>query len=285
MRSGALRIALIYISIAVAWIVVSDKLFVIYHNSLSPSLFLLLTNAKRFVFVSITGYLVYRLILAHEKKQTESEKEAKRNDDEVKKLAHIITRINNIIIITDKNNFITWVNKPFEDFTGYSFEEVAGYTPATFFIDGETDVAVFNSITENKKAMAAFSAEVNCHKKCGDKFWVKAEYTPLFDTGSAFIGYISVYSDITMLKQKEQEAIRQNDKLKEVAWLSSHEIRRPLANIIGLVNLMKMTPYMDEKVKIIDSINKSAEELDKIVHTINSTVGTELEGAETKIIS
>jgi PAS domain S-box-containing protein len=282
MRSGALRIALTYVFIALAWVVVSDKLFMVYHNLLSASLFTILNTVRRFVFIGVSAFLVYRLILVHEKKLTESEKQARRNDDEIKKLANIITRINNIIIITDNNNFITWVNKAFEDFTGYSFEEVAGYTPATFFVDGETDVAAANSIIKNKKAMAAFSEEVNCRKKSGGKFWVKAEYTPLFDTKSEFIGYISVYSDITMLKQKEQEAVRQNDKLKEVAWLSSHEVRRPLANIIGLVNLMKTTPYLDEKVKIIDNINKSAEELDKIVHSINSTIGIELESTEIK---
>ena len=135
--------------------------------------------------------------------------------------------------------------------------------------------------------MEAFSGEVNCAvKNAVINFGSRLNIPLLFDDTSEFTaGYIAVYSDITMLKQKEQEAIRQNDKLKEVAWLSSHEIRRPLANIIGLINLMKMTPYMDEKVKIIDSINKSAEELDQIVHSINSTVGIELEGAETKIIS
>jgi signal transduction histidine kinase len=88
-----------------------------------------------------------------------------------------------------------------------------------------------------------------------------------------------VYNDITGLKQKQIEAGRQIEKLKEVAWLSSHEVRRPLANIIGLTNLMKVTPLMDEKIRILESINRSADELDKIIHIVNSTVGTELENA------
>lgn len=275
MKSGALRIALIYLAIALAWIAVSDRMLMVYHNLLSPSLFILLDNGRRFVFVAITGFLIYRLILANEKKYIESEKQARRTDDEVKRLGKIITKVNNIIIITNKDGFISWVNKPFESFTGYAFDEVAGYAPATFFAGEETDIDVLTDVFKKKKALESFSAELNCHDKYGIKFWVYGEYTPLFDDNNVFTGYIAVYNDITGLKQKEKETIRQNNKLKEVAWLSSHEVRRPLANIIGLANMMKVSPYMDEKLKILENLNQSAEELDKIVHTINSTIEEE----------
>lgn len=277
MRSGALRIALIYLSVALAWIVISDRMLVVYHRLLSPALFIALNNARRFVFVIVTGFLIYKLIKVNEKKLIESQRLSRSKDDENRKLGNILTKVSNIIIITDENNFISWVNNAFESFTGYKFEEVAGYTPATFFAGEETDIDVLNSIMRSKKALEAFSAEVNCHNKYGVKFWVYGEYTPIFDDKNNFTGYIAVYNDITGLKQKEQETNRQNEKLKEVAWLSSHEIRRPLANIIGLANLMKVSPYMDEKIKILDNINQSAEELDQIVHTINSTIGTGLD--------
>ncbi len=279
MRSGALRIALIYLATALAWIAISDKMLLVYHSLLSPSLFLVLTGARRYVFVIVTGFLIYRLILANERKMIESERLARRTDDEVKRLGRIITKVNNIIIITDKDGFITWVNNAFKDFTGYTFDEVAGYLPATFFAGEETDIDVLSDILKKKKALESFSAEINCHDKYDVKFWVYGEYTPLFDDNNEFTGYIAVYNDITGLKHKEKETIRQNDKLKEVAWLSSHEIRRPLANIIGLANMMKVSPYMDEKLKILENLNQSAEELDKIVHTINSTIEEEFEPA------
>jgi len=277
MRSGALRIALIYLAIALAWIAVSDKMLTVYHDLISPSWFLIFNNGRRLVFVFITGFLVYRLILANEKKMFESEKLARRKDEEVKRLGKIITKVTNIIIITDKDGFITWVNNAFQDFTGYTFDEVAGYLPATFFAGEETDIDVLSDILKKKRALESFSAEINCHNKFNGKFWVYGEYTPLFDDSNEFTGYIAVYNDISWLKTNEREIIRQNDKLKEVAWLSSHEIRRPLANIIGLANMMKVSQYMDEKLKILENLNQSAEELDKIVHTINSTIEEEFQ--------
>ena len=280
MRSGAWRIASIYFVIALIWITLSDRALYIFQNTLTPDAYLAIGSAKGYCFVAITAFFLYRLIRNNELRSVENIERTVQSEDEAKRLGNIITKVNNIIIITDKNNFISWVNKAFEDFTGYGLEEVAGYAPSTFFVTGDTDAELLNTILKKKRVLEAFSAEVNCQKKCGSKFWVHGEYTPLFDDKNKFTGYIAVYNDITSLKYKESETGRQNDKLKEVAWLSSHEVRRPLANIIGLINLMNETPYMDEKVKILSSINKSAEELDHMVHVINSTIGVELEAVE-----
>ena len=277
MRSGALRIALIYFAFCLAWIVISDQMLHVYQHVLSTSLYELLNNGRRFVFVSVTGYLVYRLVKNHEQKLEENENLARMASNEVNRLGTIITKVNNIVIITDRNNYITWVNKAFERYTGYTFEEVAGYAPATFFAGAETDLQVLNRVLKSKNAHESFATELNCHNKHGVKFWVYGEYTPLFSDHNEFTGYIAVYNDITRLKQKEEETFLQNEKLKEVAWLSSHELRRPLANIIGLSNLMKETTFMSEKELIVESLNQSAGELDKIVHTINLAVGDELE--------
>lgn len=280
MRSGALRIAVIYIVAALIWIMLSDRVLFLFHNTLDPRLFLAITSLKGFIFVLVTGYFLFKLIKTDENKLVESVKRSIKADDEIKRLGNIITKVNNFIIITDQNNFICWVNKAFEDFTGYKFEDVAGYSPATFFAGEETDMDILSDVLNKKKAHESFSAELNCHKKSGEKFWVYGEYTPLFDDSNSFTGYICVYNDITWLKQKERDMLRQNEKLKEVAWLSSQEVRRPLANIIGLIHMMKLSPYVDEKLKIIENINRSAEELDKIVHSINATIETEFEQDE-----
>jgi len=282
MRSGAVRIALIYVSIALLWITLSDRFLYLFHSTLSPEAYLLIGSLKGYLFALTNGFFLYKLIYAEEKKLTESSKKAIEYDDEVKRLGNIITRVNNIIIITDKNNAITWVNKAFEDFTGYYFEDVSGCAPATFFIDGETDMEAFKRVMRKKKTMQAFSGEVNCRKKNGTKFWVNGEYTPIFNDQKEFTGYIAVYNDITVLKQKEHETQQQNIKLKDVAWLCSHEIRRPVANIMGLISVMKTTPHVEDKIEIINDINQSAGELDKIIHTINSTIGIEAEPVEVK---
>lgn len=61
----------------------------------------------------------------------------------------------------------------------------------------------------------------------------------------------------------------QNKKLKELAYFNSHTVRRHLANILGLIHLMK-----DEKEKqeYFDMIESEANSLDHIVKDINQMI-------------
>jgi PAS domain S-box-containing protein len=276
MRSGPLRIALLYITSALIWIALSDRILFLFESTLNPEVYLWLNSGKGFFFVLITGVLLYKLIMIDQRKLVESNDQQQRSDDELKRLADIVTRVNNMIIITDENNLVTWVNKAVEDQTGFHLHEIAGKTPASFFTGPETDKNTLNLLLQRKKALEFFSADLGCYTKFGDFFWVSGEFTPLFNDADEHTGYIAVYNDITWRKQKEGEITRQIDKLKEVAWLSSHEVRRPLANIMGLANLMKNLTNIDEKTKLLEHINASAKELDEIVHKINSKIHQEI---------
>jgi nitrogen-specific signal transduction histidine kinase len=73
--------------------------------------------------------------------------------------------------------------------------------------------------------------------------------------------------DITVRKENENMIKQQVTTLKEIAWMQSHEVRKPLANIMGLADLLKKqtqetTPdnqlfvYMEESCNELDSIVK-----------------------------
>jgi PAS domain S-box-containing protein len=197
-------------------------------------------------------------------------------DDEFKRLSGIVSIVKNMIIITDKNNLIIWVNKAFEDTTGYRIDKMEEPTSPAFLYGPKSDKNVLMSIIQNKKYLKVFSADMVWYTKNGDPFWVSGEFTPLFDDANDYTGYIAVYNDVTWRKQKEDEIIHRNNKLTEVAWLSSHEVRRPLANIMGLVKLIKSSSDMEEKLQIIEHVNQSAKELDEIIHLINSKIHIEI---------
>lgn len=61
----------------------------------------------------------------------------------------------------------------------------------------------------------------------------------------------------------------QNKRLQEIASISSHEIRRPVATILGLTNLFDRN-YLDNPMnkEIINHIDSTAKELDSVIHTI-----------------
>jgi nitrate/nitrite-specific signal transduction histidine kinase len=77
-------------------------------------------------------------------------------------------------------------------------------------------------------------------------------------------------SQFEELKKQEIKILEQNETLKQIAWQQSHELRRPVANILGLCNLLKN--YQNEteemKSKYIDYMLQATNELDEIIHKI-----------------
>lgn len=98
-------------------------------------------------------------------------------------------------------------------------------------------------------------------KKNGDTFFVLISHHSIkFQDKDA---YIVIAIDI-------DSNIRNEEKLRKIAWSNSHEIRRPLSNILGLVDLVKETPPdKPADQKLIEMLSISANELDDIIKKIN----------------
>lgn len=75
--------------------------------------------------------------------------------------------------------------------------------------------------------------------------------------------------DITDKKKDRQEILAQNQRLREIAQVSSHETRKPLASILGLVNLFDKENMNNPLNKeIVQYLEITANELDTVIHNI-----------------
>ena len=75
--------------------------------------------------------------------------------------------------------------------------------------------------------------------------------------------------DITTQKMQTLALEIQNRKLMEIAWVQSHEVRAPLARIMGLVQLVSR--YPEEQIELKETIQhilQSANDLDEIIRKI-----------------
>lgn len=78
------------------------------------------------------------------------------------------------------------------------------------------------------------------------------------------------------LIDKHEELLKRNEKLKDYAYITSHKLRKPLANILGLVQLFNKNDLDDPENKIvIEKMVNQAEELDEVVRSVNKLVGEE----------
>jgi PAS domain S-box-containing protein len=76
--------------------------------------------------------------------------------------------------------------------------------------------------------------------------------------------------DITQMKLNESTVMNQNERLSEIAWMASHEIRKPVANLLGIFQLIDLdNPGNAENTEWLIAMEKATQELDDVIHKIN----------------
>lgn len=235
-------------------------------------------NAGHYKYVFSQGYIIYnddrqpvRIVGA-----VKDIDEFKRINEENKRLAEIITKINNMVVVMDAEHRITWINKAFENYIGYTLDDVKGKEPGTFLGGPRINPGTLAEIFERKGRLETFSLDIKHYLKSGISQWVNVEYTPMFNNGGHHTGYIAVHRNITERKEREDQIFNQNKILQEISWSSSHEIRKPVASILALSQLANDPAETAEREHIITMIEQCAQELDTIVHHITNKVNNEL---------
>lgn len=260
MKTRNYRIPIIYIVIGVLWITSSDYLLVYLASEFSPKVSWYTASLKGIIYILGTAYLLYYLI----KKEKERIAEA---DD--KRMADIVDKMNNLIIMSDVSGNIIWVNRAFVTITGYTMQEALGKTHASLLYGPETDREVVKKLTEALENREFFSGELVNYAKCGKPYWSQFNLSPMFNIDGGLKGYLSVENNINESKHREDLIVQQHRKLKAVSWFNSHEIRKPVASILALSELLMEEKNAIEQQELIKYLHQSAVNLDLIIHQIN----------------
>lgn len=122
------------------------------------------------------------------------------------------------------------------------------------------------------KALRGTAVFVQRQVKLGTQlFWRLIKFEPAFNRDGNIIGVSVNSTDVTEKIEHQQTVHAQNESLKEIAFIQSHELRRPVASILGLMYLMKMEGRIQGNEEL-EMMEKAVEELDeKIRLVINYT--------------
>jgi PAS domain S-box-containing protein len=101
------------------------------------------------------------------------------------------------------------------------------------------------------------------------------EYAFVLDKGIVIRGekgiglrMIGAMQDITVLKQNELRIMRQNEQLTEIARINAHEIRRPVASVLGLIQLMNKETIGETNRELLTYLEIATRELDQVIRRI-----------------
>lgn len=195
--------------------------------------------------------------------------EKKEYENEIRLLSLVASKTDNGIIIFDVNGRITWVNEGFEKLSGYKREEISGLKPQDFLHGEKTDIAAVRALWKGVDKKRSVNVEIANYRKNGSLYWARVNLFPIFDEKGNIEKFVELQLDITASKSHMLEIERQNKLLMQIAHISAHEIRSPLTNILGLLDLLcEMDITEQEEKEIINYMFTAANQLDKVIHLI-----------------
>jgi PAS domain S-box-containing protein len=101
----------------------------------------------------------------------------------------------------------------------------------------------------------------------GDTMWWSITLEPGYNVEGEIIGISYNATDITEKKIHEQQILDQNECLMQIAHIQSHELRKPVASILGFVELFKANNYTSDPEELM-MLGKAATELDEKIRAI-----------------
>ena len=129
-----------------------------------------------------------------------TEERARRED--VEQLSMIARRTSNLVILTDSVGKIVWVNKAFEQRTGYGLDEVLGRSPGSLLHGPETEPETAARMRAAIEAGEGVQVEIVNYDRQGNPYWVEVDIQPTRNIAGEISGFMSVQVDITDQKQK-----------------------------------------------------------------------------------
>ncbi|HLP58229.1 MAG TPA: PAS domain S-box protein [Candidatus Deferrimicrobium sp.] len=189
-------------------------------------------------------------------------------------LSSAVEQTSVVIVITNTDGVIEYLNPKFTEITGYSREEVLGKKPNLLRSGIHTEEfykALWDTITSGKNWCGEFCNK----KKSGELYWESSQICPIKDSQGRITHFVAFKEDVTARKQMELELVNAQ-KAAEAASESkseflanmSHELRTPMNAIIGMTELVLDTRITEEQQEYLNMLRQASNSLLNLLNDI-----------------
>lgn len=103
----------------------------------------------------------------------------------------------------------------------------------------------------------------------GKPLYFEVSFNPIYTATGEIIGVGCFGHNITNRLKIQRELIDQNQRLRNIASLSSHELRRPVASMLGLISIMDRENFFNpDNEAIIGHVLTVSKEIDEVIRLI-----------------
>lgn len=207
--------------------------------------------------------------------------ERRKAEDSLRMLTRAVDQSPAIVVITNPEEGIEYVNPRFVEVTGYTPKEVIGQTAAILHSDehaAEEDARTWAMVKEGR----TWTGKKRNRRKNGELFWVSASLSPVKNNAGEISHFISLQEDITERIAAEEEARDHQQQMMrymriaamgEMAAALAHELNQPIAAVVNYCNgsLRRLTAdgwNLDEIVEALKDAHAEAQRAKEIIHHV-----------------
>jgi PAS domain S-box-containing protein len=240
--------------------------------------------------VAAAGQLVRTIILRDITKRKQAEESLRRSEERFRQL---VETMNDGLGVVDRDGTITYVNDTLCEMVGYSRDELLGQTVTERLLD-EINRQVFEEQIQALQSVGSRPYEIELKRKDGSKVSTISSPQPLMDADGNARGSFAIITDITNLKQAEEELRQLNEKLEQrvdertaelrtaqvellkrerlstlgqLTATVSHEIRNPLGTMRNATYVIQKALQDSDSLtsKSVELLTRNIERCDKII--------------------
>ena len=183
-----------------------------------------------------------------------------RAEEEQLRLSAAIEQVAEIILVTNRDGIIEYVNPAFERITGHTREDVTGRTPR-ILKSGTHGPEFYREMWETLLSGQVWRGYLTNRKKDGTTYDEEANISPIFDRNGEIMNFVAVKRDVSQERSLERQ-LRQAQKMEAIGTLAggiAHDFNNILFPIIGFTELaLEMAGAENVERRYLESILSAA---------------------------
>ncbi|MDZ4758349.1 MAG: PAS domain S-box protein [Bacteroidota bacterium] len=216
----------------------------------------------------IGGIIMLTEVLTKRKKSEAELKKSKAN------LKTIFNTTDTAYLLIDTNLCIISYNNGAADFAARELSKEAkiGKHLSEYFLEDRSDrlTKVLNEVRQGKN----ISYETNFEQADGSQHWYFVQFFPISTPIEKDAdGFMVSISNITERKKQENQINNQLGLLKEISFITSHELRHEYAKLYSMVDFLKDSEFINSQDKLMLSESlKTFDNLNATIYKINDKI-------------
>lgn len=210
-------------------------------------------------------------------KNAETEQEAKKAADEIawtkNNLEALINNTEDFTWSIDRDGRYVYMNSAYRKRITDSVGAIPNEGDDAYIHSGSTD-EIRNEWRSYYERALAGERYVTRHESSDpvtkEPSFFEISFNPIYrKSKDEIIGVGCFARNITERLKTEEALIEQNERLRNIASLSSHELRRPVASMLGLMNIMDRENFQNpENAQIMEHMLTVTKEIDEVIRLI-----------------